>query len=128
METTKDALIDRYIEAVADRETIVTRQIEAIERQLPGEQITEDGKSELREKLIGIMGESIEEVARPCLEDVSTETLEAAAEFFESEAGQEITAIQPEVMARLQEHMQEVLGGHAREIEAIIQQHTFPAN
>lgn len=128
METTKEALIDRYIEAVADRETIVTRQIEAIERQLPGQQITEDGEEKLREKLIGIMGESIEEVARPCLEDVSTKTLKAAAEFFESEAGQEITAIQPEVMARLQEHMQEVLVGHAREIDAIITEHTFPAN
>jgi AcrR family transcriptional regulator len=128
METTKDALINRYIQAVADRETIVTRQIEAIERQLPGQQLTEDGKEELREKLTEIMGESIEEVARPCLEDVSTETLEAAAEFFESEAGQEITAIQPEVMARLQEHMQEVLVGHAQDIDAIITEHTFPAN
>jgi len=75
METTKEALINRYIQAVADRETIVTRQIEGIERQLPGQKLTEDGKEELREKLTGIMGESIEEVARPCLEDVSTETL-----------------------------------------------------
>lgn len=131
METTKEDLATRYLDATKSPGQIAEAQVQELQEQMAhmeGAQLSLEGRRKAKELVKTEVQATIDEIVRPILLDMDREHLEAAVEFYESDAGRALAEAQIAAHRELQTGITERLGEALPKLMKIMNQHKVSVN